>query len=176
MMRLAIAWVTATLLISGNSPALAADFSPACAHEQSRQLDFFLGRWNVAWSMSNGQSGTARNEIVLENGGCVLREHFVDTNGVIEGTGLYSWFAPASKWVFMWMDSQGISVMAMGGVPDDGSGAFALTPQRGADPNRQYRMIFSDVTEETFTWKYQSRAGETAAWEDETVSRYTRQP
>lgn len=155
-------------------PAPAA-YAPACASAHSRELDFFLGDWDVEWSIiSDGRSGTAVNSVVLENGGCVLREHFQDLNGVIEGTGLYSYFAPGQFWAWAWMDSNGAAIMARGGPPTDGSAAFVLTPQRGADPNKQYRMVFEDVTTGTFTWRYQSRADESAAWTDESVSRYSR--
>lgn len=164
--------VTACAGVPGNPAPVA--YAPACASANSRQLDFFLGEWDVEWTLVDGSSGTAVNSVVLENGGCVLREHFRDLNGVIEGTGLYSYFAPGQLWILMWMDSNGASIMARGGPPADGSAAFALTPQRGADPNRQYRMVFEDVTRDAFTWRYQSRASESDAWSDETVSHYSR--
>ena len=149
-------------------------YAPACASAHSRELDFFLGEWDVEWTLVDGRSGKAVNGVVLENGGCVLREHFRDLNGVIEGTGLYSYFAPGQFWAWSWMDSNGAAIMARGGPPADGSAAFALTPQRGADPNKQYRMVFEDVTPDAFTWRYQSRASESDAWTDESVSHYTR--
>lgn len=172
---LAMAGVTASC-VSPSTVRTPVSFAPACATPNSRQLDFFLGEWNVEWSTYDGRSGTAVNSVVLENGGCVLREHFRDLNGVIEGTGLYSYFVPGQLWILMWMDSNGASIMARGGPPADGSAAFVLTPQRGADPNKQYRMVFEDVSAGAFTWRYQSRAEESAAWTDETVSHYSRRP
>jgi hypothetical protein len=159
---------------TSETAASAPTIAPACASPQSRQLDFFVGDWDIAWSMSDGRSGSARNTVVVENGGCVIREHFIDNDGVIEGTGIYSYFAPASRWTMAWMDSQGTTSLAFGGAPEGGPAAFVMNPQRGADPNKQYRMVFEDVTQNTFVWRYQSRSSETEAWLDLTVSQYTR--
>jgi hypothetical protein len=155
------------------TPSPPATFAPACTSPQARALDFWLGRWEVAWQAADGRSGRATNSVVLEGGGCVVREHFRDLDGGLEGVGLYSFFAPVGGWTQTWMDNQGMTISAVGGPRDDPSESFELVLRRGGDPNRQYRIVFADVTPRSLTWRFQSRSGG-ADWTDETVSYYTR--
>ena len=79
------------------------DFAPACASPNSRALDFWIGAWDVDWRMADGRSGRGASTVVLENGGCVIREHFRDLDGGVEGTGIYSYFAATGRWSQAWM-------------------------------------------------------------------------
>jgi hypothetical protein len=113
----------AVCLVTTN-PAGAADtvslreFAPACTSPMSRALDFWIGEWSVAWSTGDGRSGRAHSTVVVENGGCVIREHFRDLAGGLEGTGIYSYFAPIDAWSQTWMDNQGITIHSTGGPSD----------------------------------------------------------
>lgn len=147
----------------------------ACPAPEARQLDFWVGEWDVAWSVPNGRSGRARNRVMLENDGCTIREQFRDLDGTVEGTAIYGYVAAAGSWFSTWMDSHGTMFTTRGGRPGDGSAAFILNLQRGADPTRQYRILFDEVTADGLVWRFQSRQGE-GAWRDETVSRYRRRP
>jgi hypothetical protein len=168
-------WVVLMLLLAwscASTDALTQTLSPACARPEARQMDFFVGDWSLAWSSADGRAGRAGNTVVIEGGGCVVREHFVDARGELEGTGIYTYFAPAQAWVFYWMDNQGVVLTGRGGF-DEASG-FVFQLQRGPDPARQYRIVFDGISDAGFVWRFQSRAGE-EDWRNETVSRYRRE-
>jgi hypothetical protein len=145
---------------------------PVCAAAASREMDFWLGAWDVSWINADGVSGHALSQVVLDADGCVLRERFEDATTNLAGVGIYTYFAPAGVWSHSWMDNHGIAVNAQGRViPGEG---FAFDYQRGADPNRRYRAVFEDIRPAGFIWRYQSRGEGEGAWRDETTSRYIR--
>jgi hypothetical protein len=152
------------------------DFAPACASPNSRALDFWIGAWDVDWRMADGRSGRGASTVVLENGGCVIREHFRDLDGGVEGTGIYSYFAATGRWSQAWMDNQGVTIHATGGPPREGEHRFELNLVRGPDPNMRYRTVWGEVTPNEFVWRYQTRGSDDAAWTDQVVPHYRRKP
>jgi predicted enzyme related to lactoylglutathione lyase len=149
-------------------------FAPACVAEKHRALDFWVGEWDVIWSTADGRKGLASSSVVRENGGCVIREHFRDLAGGLEGTGLYSYFAAIDAWTLAWMDNQGVTISSSGGQSSEGRERFQMRLRRGADPNKQYRTVWEDVTPGAFTWRFQTRDNDIESWTDEGVSRYRR--
>jgi len=152
--------------------APAAAFSPACAGAESRALDFWIGEWTVDWTTADGRAGRAESVVLREHGGCVIREHFRDLAGGLEGTGIYSYFAPIRGWSQTWMDNQGVTIHSTGGPSSEPNQRFQLRLTRGPDPNMQYRTVWEDVTPAGFTWRFQTRAGDSGDWVDQGVSRY----
>jgi len=165
----------AAMLAAGGTSAVSAQtYAPACSAPVNRALDFWIGEWEVEWSLRDGRSGRARSTVVAENGGCVIREHFRELGGGLEGTGIYSYFAPVAAWTQAWMDNQGVTISSTGGPSSEGKERFQLRLARGPDPNRQYRTVWEDVSANRFTWRFQTRAIGETGWTDESVSRYQR--
>ena len=104
-------------------------------------LDFWLGEWDCLWD-----GGRGRNTITRDLEGRVVIERFEST-GPDAFTGMsVSVFDPAEGWRQTWVDSNGSA---------DGSLVFA-TPAP-VDADRVFkRMVFSNVTDDGFDWRWEA--------------------
>jgi len=156
-------------------PALAQQPAPAhCAAPEFSQLDFWTGDWEVNWRFANGQSGTGRNRVVREYGGCVVVERFQDGTTDFAGTSIATFMPAAGSWAFTWMDNRATTFRAIGGPVENGA-AFEFVIRQGNGEPAPYRIRFEEIGRDSLTWRFQSR-GADGNWTDMTVSRYRRRP
>jgi hypothetical protein len=141
------------------SPAIA----KACASAEHRQLDFWIGDWDVTirarqspasetWGEAKGRQ---RIEAIL--GGCAIAEHFTADGPQTPwaGKSYSSWQPAAGKWRQTWVDDQGSYLALTGGVE---SGVMTLygEPRTTQDGKSfQMRMVFLDVTPRSLRWEWQ---------------------
>ncbi|WP_129794116.1 hypothetical protein [Sphingosinicella sp. CPCC 101087] len=110
---------------SGQPPAAPArapvPAPPVCTTPEHRQLDFWVGRWDVF------PTGTdrlvARSLIERLYGGCVIREHWMPLDGAGGGS-LNSWVPAEGRWRQIWTDGRNGWRDYAGGMED---GAIVLT-------------------------------------------------
>jgi hypothetical protein len=157
-----------------HAPSSAAAQQPACAAPELRQLDFWLGDWDVRWDASPGQpAGQGKNVITRDFEGCVVHERFdggPSTGNLIgESWSVYS--ASALRWRQTWVDNQG-GYFALAGGPQDGK--FILVSSDLADNTPRQRMVFEDITANAFTWRWQRTTDRGATWTDSWVIYYSR--
>jgi hypothetical protein len=161
-MTLRTLWqVAATVLtmfaMSSTTPTIAA--SDPCAASEFRQFDFWAGRWDV----KDGTGKYAgRNDITIEERGCVLVERWKSASG---GTGLsINYYDPkARQWTQQWV-GLGILLTMKGGMRD---GSMVLqgplqyladqrmTILRGtwtALPDGRLRQHFEESSDDGRTW------------------------
>lgn len=147
---------------------------PPCAAQEFRQMDFWVGTWDVSWDAVQGiPAGSGTNAITREYNDCVIQEQFdggASTGGLI-GHSVSTYSAPAQTWRQTWVDNQGGYFALTGGqVGDD----FILTSYRINTDTPLQRMVFTDITENSLTWRWQSTPDAGATWNDRWVIRYTR--
>lgn len=145
-----------------------------CSSEEYRQLDFWVGHWHAEWDNPDGTTGHGENHITRDEfGDCVIYERF--SGAGLNGMSVSTYFAPLGLWRQTWVDDQG-SYFALTGGPGGEADPFefALTNSRLSDNAPHLRMIWQDVTEDSFTWRWQGRVSEEEAWSDRWVIRYTR--
>lgn len=138
--------VLATLLVPSpltapvhaqSSPPSPAKRPPACASDNHRAFDFWIGTWDV--TAAGQDQPSAVNRISREHGGCVLREDYTHKGGY---TGMSMSFYDASrkKWHQTWMGVDGSALFIEGGLNDQGEMVLSNrnTPyyEAGADINR----------------------------------------
>ena len=101
----------------------AGEASKACVAPEYRQFDYWLGDWNVF--NEDGQK-IGGNRIALEQGGCVLHEHWTDAQG---GTGesFNMYDAPRGVWHQTWVAANGQLLLLEGGLKD---GNMVLSGER----------------------------------------------
>ena len=103
-----------------------------CAHRPEwRQLDFWVGSWEVRRTSDGTPAGT--NRITLENNDCTIYEHWA---GVLGGGGQSTNYynATTAKWHQSWIDDQGQTAEFDGAFRD---GAMRLEGYReGANGSR----------------------------------------
>lgn len=146
----------------------------ACVGPEFRQLDFWLGSWDVSWSASPGQpAGQGTNVITRDFEGCVVHEHFDGgpTTGNLIGESWSLYHAPTQRWRQTWVDNQGGYFALVGGPQDN---KFVLVSSSLSDNTPQQRMVFEEITPNAFKWRWQRTTDQGATWADSWVIRYTR--
>lgn len=94
---------------------------PACETAEHRQLDFWVGSWDVYPTGTDRM--VARSLIERRYAGCAIRENWMPMQG--QGGGSFSAWRPESRqWRQTWVDSSGGWVEFTGGIVN---GAMVLT-------------------------------------------------
>jgi len=135
----------------------------ACNSAEARQLDFWLGEWNLTWP---GGSGT--NEITQRFGDCVIEENFSGDMpaGPYFGHSVSVWHAGRAKWQQTWVDSQGGYLLFTGGVGDDGVMRLYGEPAPQSDGRTQEtRMSWLNVEKDSFDWHWERSFDGGQSWE-----------
>jgi hypothetical protein len=173
--------VLATLVcLAATAKAQNAPVVPPCSGPEYRQLDFWVGEWDLEFTQQDGSPGKATNRITKdEYGTCAISEHFVQPGGGPGGAdfigGSYSTYdAQTKSWRQMWVDNAGGLFDLRGGPVSGQRHRFELVNIEPRGPNKAtMRMIWEDVTRDSLTWRWQSRQPD-GSWADRWVLRYKR--
>ena len=116
---------------------------PACASAERRQLDFWLGDWDVAIR--------ARASPTSEQWGHAKGRQRIET---ILG-----------KWRQTWVDDSGGYIALTGGI-ENGDMTLYGEPRTVNDESFQMRMVFKNVTADALLWEWQRS---TDSWKTQIV-------
>lgn len=94
-----------------------ADDDLKCDAPEYRQLDFWIGQWNVIDQTTGKQVGTSQITKVLQ--GCVILESWSGQDG-FQGHSLNLYNREAKRWQQVWMDSRGQRIDFTGELLSDG--------------------------------------------------------
>ncbi len=160
---------------AGPAPPVAAPppaTSPACSAPEFRQLDFWLGQWDVVlharkapeideWDEAHG---TQRIESILSR--CAIAESFAadGPGGAWAGRSYSSWQPQAGKWRQTWVDDQGSYLAFVGGLEH---GVMTLYGEKRLLPDGtevQMRMLWLDVTPRSLHWEWQRSTDAGQTW------------
>ncbi|MEE2525791.1 hypothetical protein V0U79_05385 [Hyphobacterium sp. HN65] len=176
---LAVLAAGSSLSAGASAQSNTAPQSSPCSGEEFRQLDFWVGDWHAEWDNGDGTTGFGENLITRdEYGDCVIYERFSTENfagAPFRGMSVSTYHAPVGAWRQSWVDDSGgyfALVGGPGGENDDYD--FMVENTRIVDSAPYRRMIWQDVTPDSFTWRWQGRASEDEAWADLWVILYTR--
>ena len=141
------------VLLAAASAASARSPAPACDSPEARQLDFWVGEWSLAYTQ-DGKPAASRNRITKILDGCAILEEFDGTPGTpLIGRSMSLYDARARRWKQVWVDNSGAWLDFTGGVQD---GRMVFSREATRDGKRfLQRMVFDDVTRDTFTWRWQ---------------------
>jgi hypothetical protein len=133
-------------------------------------LDFWIGTWDCTWD-----GGRGRNTVTREMDGRVVMERFeVLDDEPFAGLSLSVVDPVAGGWRQTWVDSTGSYWTFVGGARTDGTVVFG-TPER-VDAERLYkRMIFSEITPDGFSWRWES-SPDRRTWTQRWAIEYRRRP
>jgi hypothetical protein len=136
--------------------------SPSCLAPEFRQLDFWLGDWDVTVharsSPTSDQWADAKGHQHVEAilGGCAIAEHFTADGPPAPWAGAsYSMWQPKlGTWRQAWVDDSASFLAFQGGVEHDG---FALygEPKTVGGTQTQMRMVFLAITPTSLRWEWQ---------------------
>ena len=138
---------------------------PTCDSDNHDDLDFWVGKWNVAWE---GGSGT--NEITKEYKGCVIRENFQGSN--LLGMSISTYLPADKSWHQTWMDEQN-GYLDLTGFYQGNNYIFHTTPNSDT-PDTQLQMVFSNIQKDSFTWTWMGTRNGGKNWNTLWQISYTR--
>lgn len=156
---------------------------PPCSGPLFKQLDFWVGDWDLEFDQPDGSIGHASNRITRnEFGLCAVVEHFVQPGGGpgggdYIGSSYTTFDRQLGKWRQMWVDNGGAVFVLTGGPVEGQPYIFELitTEPRGDDQHepRLARMIWERVTADSLVWRWQAQQPD-GSWRDLWVLRYKR--
>jgi hypothetical protein len=142
---------------------------PGCASPEARQLDFWVGEWDVTWA----NNGKARNRVTRILDGCVILEQFDGTPGTkLMGHSVSTFDRTTKRWRQTWVDNTGAYLDFTGGI-EDGRMVFAREAERDGKKFRQ-RMVFEDVRADSLKWLWQRSDDGGATWKTQWEIDYRR--
>ena len=145
-----------------------------CTDAEYRQLDFWVGHWDLTWAQPDGSEGTGENIISHDPyGNCIIMENFDGAPTLqFKGMSVSTYLKPAKMWRQAWVDNSGGFFSLYGGPQDDGS--FLLDMERVNDQGPYRRMIWKNIKADSLDWHWQGKTDEDAEWTDAWVIYYKR--
>ena len=131
------------------------------------RMDFWVGDWACSWTNQDGSLGTGSNKIEKILGGKVILENFKadapTPDQVYEGKSFSVYQPQAGTWKQTWVDNQS-GYLEFDGQLVDGNPAFSrsFTNAEGKEINQ--RMVFYDIKEESFSWRWESSVDKGESW------------
>lgn len=138
--------------------------------------DFWLGQWQVSWTNADGSKGSGTNHIFKVLDDKVLEENFVITNGGqagFKGKSLSVYNSQNNTWHQAWADNQGGYFDFYGSVVGDKK-MFSTHPSEKDGKVIQQRMVFYDISDDQFTWDWESTSDGGKTWNLQWRINYTR--
>jgi len=141
---------------------------PTCGAPEYRQLDFWVGRWDVTM---RGQPAGA-NLVTLEESGCLVHEHWSGTRG---GTGQsFNFFdRDDGAWHQVWVSSTG-SVLNLTGHFADGTLTYLGENRRPDGTLLRHRLSFHANGDGTVRQLWETSSDSGATWAVSFDGHYTK--
>lgn len=104
--------LTCALLVLGasaarpQSPSPSPSGPPPCSAAEHRQLDFWIGEWDVRGVKQPAGAPPSHSRIERVEGGCVIQEQYT-TPGGYSGRSLNAYHPQRQQWEQFWVDNQG---------------------------------------------------------------------
>jgi hypothetical protein len=114
---------------------------PNCATPEYRQFDFWVGDWNV--TVGGNQGGT--NNVTLEEGGCVVHEHWVGSKGGSTGQSFNFYDRTIKQWHQFWVDNSGNYLHLTGTYANGRLRLTGVAPGPNGKPQQQRLTFFNNA-------------------------------
>lgn len=169
-------------LLAAPAPLAAqADRTRPCDTPEGHQLDFWIGRWTLSWPAGQGgapedREGRGTNTVTRILGDCIVYEEFESETTGLSGRSWSTYDPRAGEWRQTWVDDEGSYLTFSGGLREGRMELYG--PERTAPDGTSFRMrmIWTDVTRDSLTWRYQRSTDGGETWTDSWVIRYRRMP
>jgi hypothetical protein len=91
---------------------------PCVYAKENRQLDFWLGEWDVSTTQGGVPAGNSKIELILED--CVVQENWQSLGSPYTGKSYNIYDAALKRWEQYWVDSTGGNIFFHGELAQDG--------------------------------------------------------
>lgn len=141
-----------------------------CSTPEARQLDFWLGEWDLTWPAeqmggAQGDLGRGRNSITRLFDDCVIEENFMTDDASYRGHSVSVYDVSAGVWRQTWVDSAGGYLWLTGGGVD-GQMILSTEPVEKEAGVAVNRMVFADVETDSLEWVWQRSDDGGSTWTD----------
>jgi hypothetical protein len=134
--------------------------------EDSALFNFWVGDWEASWNENGTVKLLGENHLSKEFNGWVIREKFKVNDGTSKGFEGGSWTVydkQKQKWFQTWVDNQGAYMAFEGKLEGDKRIFERSTIDKKGKPIIQ-RMVFKDISADSFTWDWESSADNGKTW------------
>ena len=147
----------------------AADNPKPCSTPEFRQLDFWVGTWDLTWDKD--KKGT--NTITRVLGDCVIMEHFNGGDSMtLRGMSVSTYNPNTGKWYQTWVDNDGSYLDFVGGMQGDKMILSRYFTSKGK--LLMQRMVFHDIKPDSLIWDWQRSTDQGKTWENLWTINYRR--
>ena len=152
------------LVMFSNAPLVAAPHP--CSEPEQKQLEFWVGDWDLAWPGQNGgEAGHGTNSIKRVMDGCVVQENFSGEKSMpLRGTSVSLFDARSGKWKQTWVDNEG-SYLDFTGEFKDGQMVLSREFTKPDGSQVQQRMVFKNITPNELDWSWESSLDGGKTWQ-----------
>ncbi|HJS83155.1 MAG TPA: hypothetical protein VJ742_10020 [Nitrososphaera sp.] len=133
--------------------------SSPCQRAESRQFDFWIGDWDLAWD----KDGKGRNVIQSSLDGCAIIENFDGTPAMkLRGMSVSTFSRQLGKWQQTWVDNQSGYLDFIGEFKD---GRMVLQRKATVDGKEiMQRMVWYNITKDKLDWNWERSDDEGKTW------------
>ena len=137
----------------------AADPDSCAANSANRQLDYWLGNWNIG---SAGSGGNAHSSVTVSLDKCLVIENW-DGGGGHHGRNIFGYSADDKSWYGMFADNQGRVHVFTSGKVADGTAEFDGTSRgpNGESVLHRVKVIRLNPNKVEQSWEKSSDNGAT---------------
>ena len=145
-----------------------------CAAAEQKQLDFWVGDWDLTWpGQKAGEIGHGTNHIQRILDGCVVQENFSGQATHLRGTSVSIFDVTAGKWKQTWVDNEGGYLDFVGGFKD---GQMILQRESTGKSGATFlqRMVWKNISANEFDWSWESSKDAGNTWQVQWPIHYKR--
>jgi hypothetical protein len=136
-----------------------------CADARQKQLDFWVGDWDLTWPGGNqGEIARGSNSIKRIMDGCVVQENFSGGDSMaLRGMSVSLFDPTAGKWKQTWVDNEGAYLDFVGEFKD-GQMVLAREATRADGTRLLQRMVFKNIGANEFDWSWEASKDGGKTW------------
>jgi hypothetical protein len=149
---------------SAPTPTQAAP-QPACSGAEARQLDFWIGDWELSWPnpAKPGEILRGQNRVTRELDGCVIEENFSGTPAIpLRGRSLSTY--NNGKWRQTWVDNQA-GYIDLAGEFSNGQMVLAREITLPNGNQVRQRMVFKNIKPDSLDWSWERSTDGGKTWQ-----------
>jgi hypothetical protein len=137
----------------------------ACSEPEQKQLDFWVGEWDLTWPGNNaGETGHGTNSVGRILDGCIIEENFSGGEAMhLRGKSVSIFDVRAGEWKQTWVDNEG-GYLDFSGEFKDGRMILAREAMSADGSKGLQRMVFNHITRDQFDWNWEASKDGGKTW------------